>query len=64
MKRSPIMKKLLVIITVAVAVTIGFASTADQARAIDGSSSTLTCPQYKPYVHVNAFGMAYCSVYP
>ncbi len=59
------MKKLLVIITIALAMTVGFASTADQARATEGSgSSTIICPSYKPYVHVNAFGMAYCSIYP
>jgi len=59
------MRKLLVTIIIAVAMTIGFASTANQARATGGlGSSTIVCPWYKPYVHVNAFGMAYCSIYP
>jgi hypothetical protein len=58
------MKKLLTITVVAFAMTAGVASTAEQARATEGSSSTVICPSYKPYVHVNAFGMAYCSIYP
>jgi hypothetical protein len=58
------MKKLLTITVVAVAMTAGVASTAEEARATDASSSTIICPSYKPYVHVNAFGMAYCSIYP
>lgn len=59
------MKKLLVIITVALAMTVGFASTAGQAHATGGfSNSIYLCPPTAPYLHVNAFGNAYCSRYP
>jgi hypothetical protein len=59
------MKKLVATLIVTLSLVAGFASTADQARATDGGgASTIVCPSYKPYVRVNAFGMAYCSMYP
>lgn len=58
------LRKLLVTVVVTLAITVGIGSTPGQARATDGSFSTVSCPAYKPYVRVNAFGIAYCSVYP
>jgi len=59
------MKKLLVIIILALAVAVGFASTAGQAHATGGFFYTINfCPASAPYLHVNAFGNGYCSVYP
>jgi hypothetical protein len=59
------MKKLLMILIATAVCAVAVAGTAPQAKATDGGSySTNPCPPWKPYVHVNAFGMAYCSIYP
>jgi hypothetical protein len=55
---------LVLFLALIVAVTAAFAATPGQAKATDGSSSTIICPSYAPYVHVNAFGRAFCSKYP
>jgi hypothetical protein len=55
---------LFLFLALVVAVTAAFAAAPGQARATDGSGSEITCPSYAPYVHVNAFGKAFCSKYP
>ena len=63
-RRKTITHSLSLFLALIVAVTVAFAASPGQAEAVDGSGSTITCPSYAPYVHVNAFGKAFCSMYP
>jgi hypothetical protein len=64
-RKDSAMKKLFVIVITAFVMTVGLGSTAAPARATGGSgSSVITCPSYKPYLRINAFGAPFCSAYP
>lgn len=58
-------ERLFVIVITAFVMTVDFGSASAPARATNGSgSSVITCPSYKPYLRVNAFGTPFCSAYP
>ena len=64
-RKDSAMKRLFVIVITAFAMTVVLGSTPAPARAVDGSgSSVISCPSYKPYLRVNAFGTPFCSAYP
>jgi hypothetical protein len=59
------MKKLVVIVALAISFAVGFGSNAGQAHAAGGFLSTIQiCPGTAPYLHINVFGSTYCSIHP